>query len=313
MTVIGHTKVRQQLSNLLLKQQFPQTTLVYGLNGCGKKMVVLSLAQALLCENPIRKNEMVQGCDKCRSCLVFASQNHPDFIFIEPTASKSQQDKKSATKLVGSIKTEQMTEMKSKLVYSPLMSDKQVVVVDDAQLMTNVTANSLLKLLEEPRQHQYFILITSQLHKILMTIRSRATKIFFPPLKEQEILQILKEQSDQGIDEDLLPFYSECFPGSPSHILAALKIPLAKKEWFALMEGKKSLQEASGFIGKILSQQIDLKLLLQILRGVTLKQIKKQGSATSRELDFFNRIQNAERQLERHIQEEFVLENLFLN
>lgn len=292
MNLIGHKNLRAKFTKLVDEGKFPQTSLFYGPDGCGKRQVAYELAQTLLVHD-----------DNTRA--LFEKGNHPDFHVIEPTAAKTTTKKSSKSK--GSIKTEQIQELKKKLAYPPLLGETQVVVIDDADLMTTVTANSLLKLLEEPRPHQIFILVTASLHKILITIRSRAAKFHFSGLKPEEVKQIVKDESEETPDPQFLNLLVESFPGSPALILKGLEMDLNAQDVDQFLSGSSGFIKNRQKIQGLLKGDVDLKIFLQLLRHQALKRPDEVDR------DFFDRIRAAETQLQKHIQEEFVLENLFLS
>jgi hypothetical protein len=188
-------------------------------------------------------------------------------------------------------------------------------VIDDADLMTAVTTNSLLKLLEEPRRDQIFIMVTSRFSRILVTIRSRSAKFFFSALKHDEVKAVLNPKlAESGIEvsPQTLDFYFECFPGSPALIFEALKLPLDSKKMDKILAKDHGFIEVSEMAKEVLASGLDLGLFLQTLRSFCLRRIKARTKATPAELGFLSKISDAERRLERHISEEFVLENLFL-
>lgn len=311
--IIGHQNLRQSFSRLIAEKQFPQVALFYGLNGCGKKQVAFEVASVLLCEAPQKSAALLVPCGSCRSCGIFAAGNHPDFFTITPEAPKSKD--KSPSRPAGSIKIEQIVELKKKILYPPLMSAHQVIVIDDADLMTGVTTNSLLKLLEEPRRDQIFILVTSRFSRILVTIRSRSAKFFFATLKRSEVDAILSAKlAEAGVaaTPETIDFYSECFPGSPALICEALKLPLDPKKLDKILAKDHGFLAVSEMAKDVLASGLSLGLFLQTLRGFCLRRIKAGAKATPTELGLLGKISDAERRLERHISEEFVLENLFL-
>ncbi len=298
--IIGHSIIRARFEQLLRDQKFPQTSLFYGVNGSGKKMVARDIAQQLLVHD-----------DNTRA--LFASGSHPDFFTVAPQAAKSQTAaKKSAAP--GSIRAEQIQDLKKSLSFPPLLGDKQVVILDDAHRMTHVTANSLLKILEEPKPHQAFILITPSLHDILVTIRSRAARFFFAPLGVEEVQRIVAAnwQGDAAIDAQKLAFLTRCFPGSPTLIGKTLTLDFSVAELADWGTGAKTLLSIREKILPRLDEDFDLTLFLQVLRQACLENVLQRSHPQFADLDFFDKIQNAERQLERHIPGEFVLENLFL-
>lgn len=294
--IIGHHSMRQLLQNLREQGRFPQTSLFYGLKGCGKKMVAYELAKSFLVHND-------------NTAALFANGSHPDFHVITPQASKSQTAKKSSSP--GSIRTEHIQELKKALGFPPLLGEKQVVIIDDAEFMTNVTANSLLKILEEPKPQQIFILVTSSLHDLLVTIRSRAAKFYFATLSATEVLEIVKSQwsADVPFDAKRFEFFYRVFPGSPALIQQAMQLDFSPEMLQNFAKGQTSFLAVRKTVTELLDKELDLSLFLQILRQVHLDQVVQEPSQHS--TDFFGKIQNAERQLARHIPEEFVLENLF--
>ncbi len=284
--IIGHHNMRQHLQDLCVQERFPQTSLFYGLKGCGKKLVALELAKQFLVHND-------------NTQALFANGTHPDFHLITPQASKSQSSKKSSSP--GSIRTEHIQELKKSLGFPPLLGEKQVIIIDDAELMTNVTANSLLKILEEPKPHQVFILITASLHDLLITIRSRAAKFYFATLAATEVLEIVKRQwsADVPFDEKRFEFFHRVFPGSPSLISQAMLLDFSAETIQSFAKGQENFLAVRKTVAELLDKDLDLSSFLQILRQVHLDQVVQDPSQHS--TDFFGKIHNAERQLARHM------------
>lgn len=311
--ILGHKNLRQKFTNLIQKNQFPQTSLFYGTGGSGKKMVAKEVSQTLLCESPNFKDYFLKGCGKCQSCLLFEKEQHPDFYLIQ--AENTSKEKESfSIKPKGKIKVEQVTQVRSKIQYHPMMSDYQIVLIDDAELMTTTTANSLLKILEEPRPHQIFILVTSQFHHILLTIRSRSSKFFFKNISAdycKTIVQDLLKTEDGTFKEDMFEFYSSCFPGAPALIYESLKLPLNLRSYQKVLD-TNSFLEANKFVKLILDNQIDINLFLYCLNGYILYLMKKNQKTETTLINWLDKIKAAQRQLGRHIQKDFVLENLFV-
>jgi DNA polymerase-3 subunit delta' len=160
--ILGHKKQVEQLQKDLEENKVPHAYLFSGIEGIGKRGVALGLAQALLSWQKTEKNF------------------HPDFHLIEPAGQ--------------TIKVEVLRQLKQKIYLHPLEGIAKVVLIDKAEAMTDAGANALLKILEEPPQQTYFILISSQPTKLLPTIRSRCQRLEFNPLSEQEIRELLVKQ-----------------------------------------------------------------------------------------------------------------------
>lgn len=314
MSIIGHKNNLEKFSALILKRQFPQTSLWYGQSGIGKKKVARQIAGVLLCESPKEKEGGIFCCEACHSCRLFLSGNHPDFFLVAPTVPKTKK-KTPFDNAGGSIKVEQIQDVKRRLVYAPLISRYQIVVIDDAELMTKTTANSLLKILEEPRPNQIFILITSQFNQILVTIRSRSVKFFFSPLTEEEVRDVLPNLAEDSLLKEkkgLVSFYLKCFPGSPSCVAKALELPFSLKDYEKLIQKKGNFLEISALAKECVREEMSFSIFLEVLRGFFLQEVRGKVQEEIVDLKFFEKLSNAKRQEERYISKEFILENLFL-
>ena len=86
--------------------------------------------------------------------------------------------------------------MQSKLIEKPIISNKKVYIINDADLMTKEAQNCLLKTLEEPPEYIVIILIVSNESKMLTTIKSRCMKIQFQKINDEKLKQYLKSKYD---------------------------------------------------------------------------------------------------------------------
>jgi DNA polymerase III subunit delta' len=312
--LIGHDKIRSQFSELMTQASFPQTSLWYGVNGVGKRQVALGLIANLFCES----NE---ACKKCQSCEMVFKGTHPDLFMVYPTPPKSTKISESkqeaghdSTKVASNwtVKVEQIKQVKEKLKLYPLMASHQVCIIDDAEKMTNTTANSLLKLLEEPRPNHIFILITSQFAGIIATIRSRSIKYHFSPLQAEQTKELVKQivaEDELSVEEPVLDFLVRCFQGSVVNIVKALRSDFDWQQLFGLFRQKRDFVAINQLVQQWSRAQMDYSILLQVLKQVYLDDCKQGLQA---ELSFFDKIKQAELQLRRHIQKDFVFENLLL-
>jgi DNA polymerase III delta' subunit len=318
MQILGHQKIRQHLALLLAQNRVPQAAIFYGVDGIGKKRVAFELAQKILCENS-------SACGECSACHTFQARTHPDFHFVEPSGAKSRRGGASARggqdtsaqetpSQNTSIKIEQIHELKDALKNQPFSAAHHIVVIDDAQKLTTSAANSLLKFLEEPRATQIFILIANNLHGILPTIRSRLAKFYFVPPVSNDIKMIVKSQCpDVPIDEKNLDFLIRCFQGSIGRVCEALEQNLDVTPFLQLMDTGADFVTISKTVKEFLTTDTDLRLVLQGLRQYCVDvACQSDGVGSQDKTDFFDKISRAERQLDRFIPKELVLENLFL-
>jgi DNA polymerase III delta prime subunit len=187
-------------------------------------------------------------------------------------------------------------------------------VIDDAQKLTTSAANSLLKFLEEPRATQIFILIAHNLHGILPTIRSRLSKFAFVPPASNDIKMVVKSQCPVvPIDEKSLDFLIRCFQGSIGRVCEALEQNLDVTPFLHLLDSPADFLKISQTVKGFLTTDTDLRLVLQGLRQYCVDVACQNGGTGSQDkTDFFDKISRAERQLDRFIPKELVLETLFL-
>lgn len=183
--ITGHEQPISLLQATLCNGRLAHAYLFYGEAGVGKLMTAVRLAQALNCEQP-SQTEAQDCCGRCRSCLQIAARTHPDYFVIEP-------DPKAATP---QIKIEQVREIEQQFVYRPLVGERKICLIDDADRLTIGAANALLKTLEEPPGHSLFILVTSRLYALPITIRSRCQALRFttPARTQVEAALILKRE-----------------------------------------------------------------------------------------------------------------------
>ena len=172
--IIGNDNIKKELSNIVTLNKLSHSYLFIGTEGIGKKNIASEFAKMILCLNEKKY------CNLCKSCIEFNSGNHPDFEIIVPDGT--------------SIKIEQIRKMQQKIVESPIISEKKVYIIDDADLMTKEAQNCLLKTLEEPPEYVIIILIGSIENNFLSTIKSRCTIIKFKDISNENIKEYMQKK-----------------------------------------------------------------------------------------------------------------------
>ena len=183
--ILGNDKIKTELINSIKSEKYSHSYLFLGISGIGKKMIAREFAKMILC------NGEEKYCNKCKSCLEFASNNNPDFTEIIPDGNN--------------VKIEQIREMQRKIVEQPIISTKKVYIIDDADTMTREAQNCLLKTLEEPPEFVNIILIGSNESNFLSTIKSRCMILKFDTIPDKEIKKYLKEKYElQDVAESII-------------------------------------------------------------------------------------------------------------
>ncbi len=189
--------------------QLPHALLFAGPSGVGKRELADALATRLLCEQPRQSHE--SACGKCPSCLMMANGQHPDFRLLQPDAAAEGEEgeapvegeKKKASK---QIRIQQVRELEEFFHIGGHRGGARVCIIDPAETMNAVTANALLKILEEPSVSFYFIMISHQWRKLLPTLLSRSRRIMFPRPESADAERWLKANK-LGEHAAWLPFF----------------------------------------------------------------------------------------------------------
>ena len=188
-TILGNRKVKQMLQSSIEKNIVSHSYMFIGLEGIGKKMIAKEFAKKILCLNQRTDNQCI-----CKSCIEFDTNNNPDFLIIEPDGN--------------SIKIEQIRNLQKLIQEKPIISNKKVYIIDNADLMTKEAQNCLLKTLEEPPEYAVIILVGSNENLFLTTIKSRCMILHFDKISNEEIKRYLKDNLGiNQINEEMLDMF----------------------------------------------------------------------------------------------------------
>ena len=184
-----HQPVWQSVQQAKTSNHLHHALLFSGEEGCGNETFIQDLAKGLLCLKPLPDGA---ACGKCRSCQVFSSDAHPDFMSITLLEDKQ------------AILIDQIRELNYFLGLSRSYSLRRVVVIAPAERMNINAANSLLKSLEEPAPDTHILLLTAHPSVLLATIRSRCQQVRLALPPQTEALAWLQQQNLQHTAEQLL-------------------------------------------------------------------------------------------------------------
>jgi DNA polymerase-3 subunit delta' len=192
-SILGQDRPKEILKRALLHRRVPHAYLFTGPDGVGKEALAIEFAKALFC-----RSQGKRPCDTCESCRRAAQFNHPDFIYIFPAPKSATvenermildsmvQDPYARKRLWANptIGIDRIRELRRISMLKPL-EGLRVVVVAEADNMTLESANSLLKILEEPPESMHIILTTSRANSLLPTIVSRCQEVRFGLLADE--------------------------------------------------------------------------------------------------------------------------------
>ncbi len=150
-------------SELARRDTLPHALLLLGTPGIGKSRYARALAAGLLCESPQADG---RACGRCDACGWVGAGTHPDLRTLTLPVDED-------GKVGREIRIEQVRALGEFLNVGGHRGGRRVVVIDPADAMNTVTANALLKTLEEPGDGLVFVLVSSRPDAIAATIRSR--------------------------------------------------------------------------------------------------------------------------------------------
>ena len=223
--ILGHAKQKEFLQRYLKAQERPHALLFVGAEGLGKKQLALAFAKALLCSSHT-------GIDHCEACRLMnledGNLSHPDFLVVQ-----REQDEKTGR--YKDISKEQIGDLISKSAFAPVMSDTKVCIIEDADRMSLVAANSFLKLLEEPPAGWVMVLLATDENKLLSTIMSRVVCLRFQPVPVEQVARLLESRGVEPSQAAVLSRISEGSVGAALN-LAEQNILELRQQGLAFLE-----------------------------------------------------------------------------
>lgn len=219
--ILGQERAKNVLIRAAKAKRIPHALLFSGTAGTGKKSTAKALAMFLNCYSPTGEG----GCGICRSCKQLIHGNSPDFIVI----SAEKETVRSPKILIDHIR-----ELHKRASFSPL-SRYRIVIIDQADNMTDEAANSFLKLLEEPPERNIFILNVVEPLNLLPTIVSRCQKVQFYPIPSTDISKWLIK--NKGLDVDTADVLSKICGGSLGMAISLIEKDFLKKreKWLSFL------------------------------------------------------------------------------
>ncbi len=170
-------------------QEMTHAWLFTGPPGSGRSSAAVAFAQALICPN--------LGCGSCNECQSAKNGSHPDVEIIRTEGL--------------SIKVEEVRELLTRVAWAPSMGGWRVVVMEDADRLTESAANALLKAIEEPGTRTVWLLCAPTLHDVLPTIRSRCRHIQLHTPSVEAVTQVLINRD--GISQQMAQFAARVSQG----------------------------------------------------------------------------------------------------
>lgn len=263
--IIGRDTILNFLKKSHINGKLPHTIFFYGKKKSGKGMLAQAVANSLLCD----KNAFL-GCGKCASCidktLKLAQIIRPEFWETE------------SEKSTDSIGIEIALMIQGKISKTSLSQKPYIIIIENAEQLTNEAANTLLKTVEEPPNNVYFIFTAETKTALLPTIVSRSIAIRLPAIPTKVFQEYLKANYPKMPEEEqgTLARFAQGLPGKFfAGLIDATIIKNAKQVYsssYALLSlpVHGALQKTEELIKKDESLTEHLEIFFPILRSVFL-------------------------------------------
>jgi len=217
--------------------RMPHAYIFSGLEGVGRFKTACELSKLLLCKEPVKEKtgsgEFADSCGRCESCKLFKAGSHPDFNLIYKELlefTKDNKGKKTPVDLPIDVIREFLID---KVSMRPTLSKSKVFVVSEAERLNAFSQNSLLKVLEEPPEYCFVILLCNRLEKLLPTTKSRCQIIRFAPIDEEIIIGKLRET---GIGQKQAQYFARLAQGSLGQACRWANLELADANLYQMKE-----------------------------------------------------------------------------
>jgi len=267
-SLVGQDHIKTTLQNSLKLAKVSHAYLFCGSRGTGKTSTARILAKSLDCLNFDEKN--LEPCQQCEMCLAINEGRLIDMIEIDAASNRG---------------IDEIRELRETIKFSPTQARNKIYIIDEVHMLTKEAFNALLKTLEEPPANVYFILATTEIHKIPETIISRCQRFDFKRFSEKDLVKQLKfiaSEEKIKFEDEALFLVSKAVNGGMRDAISVFE-QLAANGKITVDSAQALLGSVSGeilseFVKALLEQenQKALELVSQVHRdAVDLDQFKK--------------------------------------
>ena len=205
--VIGQENPLTILKSFIESKSVPHALIFCGSRGVGKTSLARIFAKTINCENLKNKKD----CSDCTICLEIDENKSLDVIEIDAASNNG---------------IDQIRDLIDSSNYSSINCEYKVFIIDEVHMLSKAAFNALLKTLEEPNENTIFILATTEVEKIPLTILSRCQIINFKTIKKHTLIENLKNICSKEkilIDDESLYLIAEESHGSARDSLGILE------------------------------------------------------------------------------------------
>ena len=259
-TLVGQKSAVQALSNALDQNRLHHAYIFNGTRGIGKTTIARILAKSLNCDTGITS----KPCLKCPACTEIDVGRYIDLVELDAASNTG---------------VDNMIELLENAQYAPSSGRFKIYIIDEVHMLSKSAFNAMLKTLEEPPEHVKFILATTEIQKVPVTVLSRCLQFNLRQMTIEDITNhlkhILNEEKIETEDE-ALQIIAKASNGSMRDSLSILD------QAIAFSQGKVSVEKVIQMLGTI-DDEILFKIIECLIaqNGVGLNKLAREMDANN--------------------------------
>lgn len=226
--VVGQEHIKKALKNAIELDKISHAYLFTGPRGTGKTSTARIFAKSLNC----KQGPTITPCGVCENCIDITNSTPMDVIEIDAASNR---------------KVEDAQNILEKVMYAPVNSRYKIYIIDEVHMLSTTAFNALLKTLEEPPKNVIFILATTEVHKVLDTIKSRCQRFDFKRITTDDIVKHLRYISDCekiNITDDALSTIAKNSAGGMRDSIALL-------DQLSVLDGEITTDDINNLLGRL--------------------------------------------------------------
>ena len=286
--LVGQDHVKTTFANAIKANRISHAYLFSGPRGTGKTSTARLIAKAINC---VDLQDEFEPCDKCEFCKDINDGRLIDLIEIDAASNRG---------------IDEVRDLKEKINFAPSRAKSKIYIIDEVHMMTKEAFNALLKTLEEPPSHAFFILATTEIHKIPETIISRCQRFDFKRINKKALmtrLSYIAQKEEITAEDKALEAISQYVDGGMRDAIGLLEqLTVDKKLTFEYVQdilgisdhsllialfdalSKNDHKEGLRIVQDLHSQGSDLKQFLHEFLGMLREKMLKSVSDNKPEM-----------------------------